>query len=114
MICLGLDSVGYAAAESHGAEAPHAVRQLCPALILLDVKMPGMDGADVCHLLRSDERTARIPIIAVTGAEVPATMLVDDILVKPFTMHDLLRLVRRWIGPPRLEREPAFAALLTR
>ncbi len=112
MICLGLDSVGYSAAESRGAEALYDATRLAPSLILLDVKMPDMDGATVCRLLRSNERTAHIPIIAVTGGEVPASMRVDDVLVKPFTMHELLRLVRHWIGLPQPGREPALPMLV--
>jgi CheY-like chemotaxis protein len=40
-----------------------------PALILLDLKMPGMDGIDVLHAIRADEHLRRIPVIIVTHSD---------------------------------------------
>jgi DNA-binding response OmpR family regulator len=40
-----------------------------PALILLDVMMPGMDGYDVCRRLKTDQRTGRVPVVFVSAAE---------------------------------------------
>ncbi len=40
-----------------------------PSLVLLDLKMPGMDGLDVLRAIRSDERLRRIPVIVVTHSD---------------------------------------------
>ncbi len=40
-----------------------------PAVILLDVMMPGMDGYDVCRRLKSDQRTGNVPVVFVSAAE---------------------------------------------
>jgi putative two-component system response regulator len=50
-----------------GAEALALAGRLKPALILLDILMPGMDGYEVCRHLKSDPDTANIPVIFVTG-----------------------------------------------
>lgn len=63
-----------------------------PDLILLDIVMPGLDGYEVCRRLKSDERTASIPIIFVTSQNDPAeeARALDqgaaDFITKPF--HD--------------------------
>ena len=40
-----------------------------PAVILLDVMMPGMDGYDVCRRLKNDQRTGDVPVVFVSAAE---------------------------------------------
>lgn len=50
-----------------GQETLQAVDKHNPALILLDVQMPDMDGYEVCRRLKSDNRTQDIPVIFVTG-----------------------------------------------
>jgi two-component system alkaline phosphatase synthesis response regulator PhoP len=71
-----------------------------PALILLDLMLPGMGGLDVCRLLKSDEKTRHIPVIMmtarsedidiVTGLELGA----DDYVTKPFSPRVLTARVR--------------------
>lgn len=50
-----------------GEEAVSLLEQHTPRLIVLDLTMPGMDGWSVAALVRKHERTARIPILVVTG-----------------------------------------------
>jgi DNA-binding response OmpR family regulator len=75
---------------SDGAEALRRARESPPALVVLDLMLPELDGLQVCRLLRGDSRTASIPIIMLTakageidrvlGLELGA----DDYLTKPF------------------------------
>lgn len=51
----------------NGAETIAAARKHAPALILLDIQMPDMDGYAVCRLLKNDAQTSNIPVIFVTG-----------------------------------------------
>ena len=63
-----LSRAGYTCAlASSGEEAVSLLEQATPALIVLDLNMPGMDGWSVAALVRKHERTARIPILVLTG-----------------------------------------------
>jgi len=71
-----------------------------PALILLDLMLPGISGIEICKMLKGNRKTAAIPIIMVTakGNEIDRVvgfeMGADDYIVKPFNMRELLLRVR--------------------
>ena len=80
--------------------ALRAARQSVPALMLLDVRMPGTDGLELCHMLKADPLTNPIPVIFVTGlrdvgdeARGFAAGAVDYI-TKPFSSPAVLARVR--------------------
>ena len=84
-----------------------------PDLILLDIRMPGMDGYEVCHQLKSDEATSEIPIICMTGL----TELDDklkafaiggvDYVTKPFQQSELLARISVHLQISNLKNELA-------
>lgn len=60
---------GYQTIEATTAEtALELAHERQPALILMDIQLPGLDGISALHRLRSDSSTARIPVIAVTAS----------------------------------------------
>lgn len=71
-------------------------------LILLDVRMSGIDGFMICRHLKSQESTKDIPIIMVSA--IPELGILtensgaDDYLEKPFNMFELLHLVEKYAG----------------
>jgi CheY-like chemotaxis protein len=68
MYAAYLQFSGYRVAEaSNGLEAVEQARELLPAIILMDLALPKMDGWEATRLLKSDERTRNIPIVALTG-----------------------------------------------
>jgi DNA-binding response OmpR family regulator len=108
------------------ADGPMAVelaRSARPDAILLDVMLPGMDGLDVCRILR---REMNVPILMLTARSDEADKVVglemgaDDYVTKPFGMRELLArvkaLLRRGQGadaPATVEYPSAAGALLT-
>ncbi len=65
-----LETAGFQVEEAeHGLQALTCLQRTLPALVILDVKMPKMDGFGVCQAIRNDEQHYRIPILMITGLE---------------------------------------------
>jgi two-component system response regulator RegX3 len=88
------------ASATNGRDGLEAARRLNPALILLDVMLPGLSGLDVCRQLR---RESDVPIIMLTAKEGEADKVAglelgaDDYMTKPFSMRELVARVRAQI-----------------
>src|SRR3954462_3498492 len=71
-----------------------------PALILLDLMLPGMGGMELCQKLRSDPSTEKIPIVMLTAKAAEKDRVAglesgaDDYVVKPFSVKELIARVR--------------------
>ncbi|MBM4296214.1 MAG: response regulator [Deltaproteobacteria bacterium] len=93
---------GYRTIESENAEdgLKLAAEQM-PALILMDIQLPGMDGVTAMKQLKADAATKNIPIIAVTASAMTnnrAAMLAegfDGYQTKPISLKELLGEVER-------------------
>ncbi|MSR42812.1 MAG: response regulator transcription factor [Pedosphaera sp.] len=83
-----------------GAEALKKVKQNPPALVLLDLMLPEVDGLEVCKILRRDPATAGVPVIMVTAkaAEIDRVLGLelgaDDYVTKPFSPRELVLRVK--------------------
>lgn len=96
-----------------GIKALEVARKAHPDLIILDIMLPGIDGFEVCRILRQEMTTPVLMLTArddeidrVVGLEVGA----DDYLTKPFSMRELLARVKAMLRRVRLMREEFSAA----
>jgi two-component system response regulator VicR len=97
----GFDLVG----AIGGREGLDVVHKLKPDLVLLDLRMPEMDGWEVYRQMKADEEIKDIPVIVVTaeGAEIDKVLGmrvagVQDYLVKPYSPKKLLQSVNKVLG----------------
>ena len=93
-----------------GESALTEVKKSLPALILMDYRLPGIDGIAVSKVLKSEENTAKIPIIMVTASAMGGDKErilkesgCDAYLSKPINIHEVLEIVKKYIGPSKEE-----------
>jgi two-component system response regulator MprA len=96
---LILADEGFRVVEARdGAEALRAIDVEQPAMVLLDVQMPGIDGPSFALALR--KRLRRVPLVIVTGVADPQKEAdrcnAEAFLRKPFEAGELLEIVRRF------------------
>jgi len=101
IIRIMLDDAGYQVRSArNGKEALESVAAKMPAVVLLDILMPVMDGWQCARELRA-RYGRRVPIVVVTAAEHAGARAAqvggDDVLAKPFEMAELLRIVARYV-----------------
>jgi len=83
-----------------GHEALEMIAASSPDLVLLDVQMPGPDGFEICHRLKSSEATALLPVVLVTALEDQDSRVrgiesgADDFLSKPVRREELIARVK--------------------
>lgn len=88
---------------TRGEEAFDLIRQHRPALVLMDMQMPGMDGYAVVRALRQQPELADLPVIAVTASSMPGdreeTLKAGctDYMAKPINPRELLRMVEHYL-----------------
>lgn len=116
LFALALEREGFVIRRARdGSAALDAFRRWSPALILLDVVLPGMSGFDFLEQLRQE---SRVPVILVSGRRRPcdlelgARLGADDYLVKPFALEELRSRVKRALSRavPRASGRAAPAA----
>jgi two-component system cell cycle response regulator DivK len=97
-----LRATGYRTLEaSTGGQALKLATKHGPALVLMDIRLPDMDGVEALSRLRMDERTARIPVLAVTAQAMKGDSErfkeagFDGYLSKPVDIDELLATVEQ-------------------
>jgi CheY-like chemotaxis protein len=84
----------------NGREAIEQVRSLRPALVVVDLMMPVMDGLEVCRRVKADPSTRDVPVLAIRQDRADQAMAAscDDFLFKPFEYDDLMGRIRHWLS----------------
>jgi len=95
-------------------EAEARIRRRRPDVIVLDLRMPGMSGAEFAARLKAEERTRGIPIVLLTGADPEEARRAQRagaaaLVRKPFSPLDLLAVVERVVGGTPVPRKPRRA-----
>ena len=85
---------------ANGREAMEEILTGRIDICLLDIMMPGMDGLEVCQLIKSDERNRNIPVVLITSLTDKANRIqgivvgADDFISKPFDKHEVLARIK--------------------
>jgi CheY-like chemotaxis protein len=99
---------GYRVIETEaGEEGVHLAHEHHPALVLMDIQLPGIDGIEALRRLRADPVTAAIPVVAVTASAMTQDRQkilaagFDGYQAKPISVRPFLELVREVLDRPR-------------
>ncbi|HEX2438532.1 MAG TPA: response regulator [Methylomirabilota bacterium] len=99
---------GYIVVETEtGEEALTLAQSRRPALVLMDIQLPGIDGIETLRRLRADPSTASIPVVAVTASAMTQDRQkivaagFDGYQAKPLSVRPFLELVRAVLDRPQ-------------
>ena len=93
---------------SNGLEGLRKAQKEDPALIVLDVMLPGMDGFEVCSRLRAEPQTAQLPILMLSAKAQDVDKAIglkvgaNDYLIKPADPSEIIRRVKSLLAQPKL------------
>jgi len=109
---------GYRVLKAYdGEEALRVIRAEKPDLLLLDLMLPGIQGLELCRLLRKSPEHHHLPIIMVTAKGevidkvVGLEMGADDYLPKPFSVRELVARVKALLRRQEFQTEPGAAEI---
>lgn len=89
---------------SNGEEALIQARTLRPALVLMDVVMPGLDGFGACRRLKKEPETAHIPVVLITFKSSETDQFwgrkqgADEYLIKPYNQDQIKQVIKRFVS----------------
>ncbi len=108
LVTMTLERDGYRVRiATNGLEALAEIQDEPPAVVLLDITMPRMDGYQLCKLIRNDETTKNIPVIMLSGKDgffdkVKGRVAGStEYITKPFEPATLLEVVQKYANPPK-------------
>lgn len=100
---MRLENAGYEVITSNtGEDALEIMKLNRPDLVLIDLLLPKMQGAEVCSRIRNDEKLKNLPIILFTaksgsGPAETRRLMANDYISKPFDSENLLEKIKKFI-----------------
>ncbi len=106
VLTLQLEKMGFTVVSANtGMEGVTKAVEEKPQLILMDFMLPGMDGREATHRIRSNQETKDIPILVITALTKKSQLRecikagCNDYIVKPFTPEKLLKKIQTVLDP---------------
>ena len=99
-----------------GESVLESLKREVPDLVILDLMLPGIDGLDICRILKADKKTSSIPVIMLTakGTELDIVLGLelgaDDYVTKPFSVRELMARIKAVLR--RAERPEADSLII--
>ena len=124
LVARYLDKAGYTTEIlASGREALRTIGARVPDLLVLDLMLPHVDGLEICRAVRTNEKTAAVPIIMLTARAEESDRIVglelgaDDYLSKPFSPNELVARVRALLrrarrGAPSADRTIRYGPIV--
>ena len=119
LVRFNLEKAGYEVIEAgDGKQALALARNETPDIAILDLMLPGIDGLEVCRLLKQSPETAALPIIMLTakGDEIDRVIGLelgaDDYMAKPFSQRELAARIKAVLRRPALLSEKSDEIVL--
>lgn len=105
IMALIVHRLGHRIVRTHSAlEALSTLNEIVPDLIFLDITLPGMDGLDVCKVIKGHERVKQVPVIILSGSEHESDKVMGhlagaaDHITKPFEPETIRKCVETYCG----------------
>lgn len=118
LLAMSMKNYGYQCVAAYNGEEALALAEAeQPAIILLDLMLPGIDGIETCRRLKQNPQTVRIPVIMLTAKSEETDKIMglgigaDDYVTKPFGVGELF--ARIGVALRRMEQTPASATEAT-
>jgi two-component system, OmpR family, alkaline phosphatase synthesis response regulator PhoP len=118
LITYNLSKEGYQVSGVYnGEDALQKIRAYTPHLVILDLMLPGLDGLEVCKLIKGDAKTQSIPIIMLTAKGEEADIVTglelgaDDYIIKPFSPRILIARMRAILRRKPIESKEGFSPI---
>lgn len=114
LLAFHLKNAGFQTIAAYqGEDALAKIQKDLPALVVLDLMLPGIDGIEICKRLKRDPATAALPVIMLTakGDEVDKLLGLelgaDDYITKPFSPREVVLRVKSVLRRAKGEEKPA-------